>query len=607
MSTRVRRRTKKTASRHRHTRKGKGKGKGKGGALSNQANVSEVVQHHIPTTIDKNDPRPGLHLPHHVVSRISGPVSMAFLRPTPEAMDSYRPHGISLPLILLFGDQHESVEGMCSNCTCLKEEKECCFEIYDKPFLQELDAIGRAYPIDYYTEFFDLIDERSILSPPQNDMFYRFFHKTAKECHKRELRKNHRYTLSCPTRFIRWHYGDSRQMYHYAESAMIIQHFLVENSILGILTTTPHTAHTSINNVRRAVIPYIASNMRRYIKSDEQIHSLLEFHKQIVWHALSVLFSKVSDPTDLSAHIRMVIQTFSEQLASLLFQAQHASGIYKQLQKINLPAFREPSRLATILFETYMKTPDLLAHLEQCLQTTHPTNLEWAGPTIMNIFLSYEELPAPIIDTLVHPQNIQFFIEILTKTMGVIVPLSAPLLDLYTLFRMIKNPTDNVPAVLSIVYVGSRHMRNMINILTHSPFGYQMEYHTHTYPSNYLHNVEAKDPISRCISIDAKLPLVEYVNEHAQQFARNDKNYVKPYHRVIQTEWEARKRAPPPLLPFSLLPPNVAPSASAPSPAPAPSLAPPHEPERPYTPPLSFLSPSVGPPPLSLTPTNVAM
>lgn len=53
--------------------------------------------------------------------------------------------------MLLLGDKHKDVAGLCKNCTC---QDNCC-EIYNPSFLKELDKLAsKEYPIDFYTELF---------------------------------------------------------------------------------------------------------------------------------------------------------------------------------------------------------------------------------------------------------------------------------------------------------------------------------------------------------------------------------------------------------------------------------------------------------------------
>ncbi len=569
--TRKRHKKRRTQLRKRHTRKAHG------GVLSNNTNVSEIITNQIHTTIDKDDPRPGLHLPHHVVSRISGPISMAFLRPKPDKIQEYLTSNIHLPIVLLFGDNHLNASNMCANCICRAGEEKCCFEIYNKTLLHELDTIGRTYPVDYYTEMADLIDVHSIMDTPHDSIFTRFFDNTVKGCHKKELRKNATYREVCPTRFIRWHYGDSRRMYHFIESTLIVYHKLLDSGLIQILDTNPHNPYYGINSVRGGLLKYFISNMKQHIKSDSDIRLIIQCNEQIMRQVLSILFSRTIDRSNLSAYIHNALKEFSTNIVDILIQNKKVSGIYKQLQKMNIKELHDPAYLSSIFHMVYMESPDLLGHIQAVLTTLSPDYLAQLEPIITHILFSYDSMSKEVIDILVNPIYAQQMRHFLATFDNIILSLSAPFLDMYSILRAIKNPTNNIPSVLSVMFMGGSHLRNISNILSRPPFHYNIEYEYGT--MNYTY---------RCAHITSKIPLIQYINEHAEIIKNHDKNHFKIYHNTIKNEWMERKKS------ASLMPqppPNVSlssPDVSGPQPSPNVSLLP-----------VSLLPPGVsGPPPI---------
>ena len=547
--TRKRHKKRRTQLRKRHTRKAHG------GVLSNNTNVSEIITNQIHTTIDKDDPRPGLHLPHHVVSRISGPTTTAFLRPRPDRIQEYLTSNIHLPIVLLFGDTHLDPNDMCKNCTCAADEKECCFEIYNKTLLHELDTIGRTYPVDYYTESAELIDVHSVMNTRRNSIFKRFFDNTIKGCHKKELRKNAKYREVCPTRFIRWHHGDSRRMYHFIESALVLHHELLGTGLLPVLNTKPSNPYLSINNVRRALLEYILSNMREYVKTDSEISFIIQCNTEIMKFMLPILFTRTVDRSNLSAHINHTLKEFSTNVVHFLIQNKKISGIYKQLQKMNIKELHDPAYLSSIFHMVYMESPDLLKRIEEILTTIPPDYLSWLEPIVTHILFAYNTISKEAIDIILDPVHNQVITNFLLNVDYIIVSLSAPFLDMYSLLRMIKNPTNNIPSIFSVMYVGSAHLKNMVNILSHPPFHYTIEY-----------QYGDMNDSNQCTLVTSKIPLIQYINEHAEIIKNHDKNHFKIYHNTIKNEWMERKKSaslmpqPSPnvsLLPVSLLPPGV--------------------------------------------------
>ena len=160
----------------------------------------------------------GLDLPTIRLQRISGPVSMFYLKPKKEVYDAFHAQGLDLPLFLLFGDEHRSEKGMCEDCECLDE---CCKLIYDKDFLRELDTLARETPVDFYTESAPSKDDFRQSDENANILFKDFIDKTVRDCHQTRLRTFPEYIQKCPTKWIRWHYGDIRYFSSTIEGFML--------------------------------------------------------------------------------------------------------------------------------------------------------------------------------------------------------------------------------------------------------------------------------------------------------------------------------------------------------------------------------------------------
>ena len=88
---------------------------------------------------------PGLIIGNTNIQRLSGPIGFTFLRPRNDIK--------SLPLIVLFGDEHESYERNCMNCDCNRNKNGCCYTITDPNFLRILDTLADDnHPVDFYVE-----------------------------------------------------------------------------------------------------------------------------------------------------------------------------------------------------------------------------------------------------------------------------------------------------------------------------------------------------------------------------------------------------------------------------------------------------------------------
>jgi hypothetical protein len=141
----------------------------------------------------------GIVINNKLISSISGPVSMYYLKPK-----IVKNEGIDFPLIILFGDKHFSDENMCNNCTCVYNN--CCYRIDDERFLQNLDKLSsKSNPVDFYIEDFFEYNVNAFKGGIMENMISG---KMA-ECYNKVLQNEMLYD-ECPTRNIRWHYGDVR-------------------------------------------------------------------------------------------------------------------------------------------------------------------------------------------------------------------------------------------------------------------------------------------------------------------------------------------------------------------------------------------------------------
>jgi hypothetical protein len=159
------------------------------------------------------------------INKISGPVLCYYLTPDDSIYEKYRKRNIFLPLLLLFGDVHGSIRGMCKPC----DQSQDCYKIYDKELLSLLDKLSTdEHPVDFYIETF--MDDsynyiRQFVSPyskeeiiqkyptPLNKLIY----GDIEICFKRTQRETVEYEEKCPTKNIRWHYSDPRENYKFFE------------------------------------------------------------------------------------------------------------------------------------------------------------------------------------------------------------------------------------------------------------------------------------------------------------------------------------------------------------------------------------------------------
>jgi len=168
------------------------------------------------SSLRRNDGEPGLLINGTLVSSISGPVSMHILKPTKEFHESHK-----APIFILFGDQHNSDENLCTECECSVDNKSCCYEIYSDKFLLLLDEVAKRNTVYFSTEsgvaknHQEHLSEatkliKSIPQERKNILFKYPLRKLSVEqsaCYSQSPETRN----YCPTKHMIWHNADARQ------------------------------------------------------------------------------------------------------------------------------------------------------------------------------------------------------------------------------------------------------------------------------------------------------------------------------------------------------------------------------------------------------------
>lgn len=115
-----------------------------------------------------------------LINRISGPISIYYLKPDPSVFLKYN-KTVNFPIILGFGDYHYSYQNLCKNC-----KGKDCVNIYGKNFLKKIDKLASKYPIDFFTESSESSTENL---EGQGILFDYFLRKVVYPCHNTQLKK----------------------------------------------------------------------------------------------------------------------------------------------------------------------------------------------------------------------------------------------------------------------------------------------------------------------------------------------------------------------------------------------------------------------------------
>ncbi len=346
-------------------------------------------------------------------SRISGPVSMYYLKPN----DS------SLPLFLLFGDYHFSYDNMCSKCTC-DNTKTCCHTVYDTNFLTKLEKLARPQtPVDFYVEYFDDNEGGSFNSPLD-----KFREPAFQTCYKRTLKKQG----NCPAPSIRWHYSDIRlsnvknNIEYIFDSIYVFTEFcnsLNKNkSYDGMpldtwLEITDHVHNKGSRNKR--LLEMYKKNSGIDIVKKQEIHEIIDL---------------------LSGFKNKPVDEIAQDIIEFIFSYDSASSspslIYKQFKKqVKTRTFADKQFIVNMMKES------LVAKLVDYTGISDETLHKLSKFTISHNYKAVSNL-------LLH--------------------INSTFMDLYTVLRATKRIDD--PPSLCITYFGNAHVLNIVNILMNSGY-----------------------------------------------------------------------------------------------------------------------------------------
>jgi len=389
------------------------------------------------------------------MSKISGPVSMYYLKPISNDM----------PLILLFGDHHFSYDNMCptrrSSMTRYSEKEgskgnEVSFEIYSPYFLKKLDRLATpSRPIDFYVEYFDDTDNGSFGSPLD-----KFMEPAFQPCYKRTIKKGSR----CPAPNIRWHYSDIRlskmknNIEYIFDSIYVFTQFCEEVNKRGRYEGVSIETWLKISDcIHRRKIKFEDNLIQQFLEEKPEFRNKQE---NIVYHIIE--FYKKCTGIDIGKkeQMRQIIRVLasdqlSDDIVDLIFgytnTTMNQSLIYKQFMK------QDKRR---IFADKDFVTEAMRYSLETKLSEDTPSSDEDALQHLANFDIAYKNY-RDIATMLLH--------------------INSTFVDIYTILRMMKK-VDQSPA-LCIGYFGNSHVLNLANILLQTG-NYKKEYFVEEHREN---------------------------------------------------------------------------------------------------------------------------
>jgi hypothetical protein len=505
---------------------------------------------------------PGLHLTDKTIHRISGPVSMYYLKP--KSNRTFWGSGENLPLILLWGDRHRDDQEMCDNCSCSDEA--CCYPIYDREFLKELDKLAANYPVDFYTESSVDLPALSDMENPKNILFHRFLSQTTLGCHRKEERSMAQYKNSCPTENIRWHYSDPRYMAHSMELyAFLFIRIIITDDIYSMLTTLDTNLTFADNNsipksdkIQEKIVSTFIHCHTRIFAEPTRLFETQYSKKYPAYQAGLALFLDIArNVTSTNNSMKNLISLYVDSM----IKNDKYSVIYKQFIKL-LPDKMRDYLVVFFMRIIYRTSQNFISHL------TAIKNMLEQQPRIRSFFNDFFQPDYVTRKKYLSFQEItKKEVSIISATFkllsGLLFEFSIIFVELYTLFRMLKPPQGSSSPFLVMGFYGANHTRNMVSILQDiNYFNYEVVYEK----IERIKENNATPSGHRCITIDTPVYLARDLEERAQAILAHGEyqQSYKDYYSILTEERRSRGLPPPPFPALAFPSPAPIPNASAP-------------------------------------------
>ena len=390
----------------------------------------------------------GMRMGDIIVNRISGPISIYYLKPSKQVLASNLHF---FPSIVLFGDEHFSKTNVCDRCNCTKSS--CCYTITDKPFLQFIDTLASKYPIDFYTETAFLGSNIGF----KEGFMEQFTSGDFVSCYHKTLRNTS--FDKCPTKHIRWHAADSRHMDIQVELNMgvsfpdPITQKLLKKSKLKISKKYMNTSYIEpqISYIIQLLSPIIKSTLDNdtFMKS-YYISKLSKYIRQTIFTTIDKFIHFLQTAVDNS---RFDINKLTNGIFSMM--NVNNSIIYKQIAKQTFEPFKQISYWEN-LFNTTLEQNDTLKQKISTIKM--PSFIVMLQLILGTHNFTESKLNIEILN------HLSVLFEVLNSYRHLFF------LDLYMITRMLKQPDGGRRSYLSFGYFGNYHVRNIKKLLVATGF-----------------------------------------------------------------------------------------------------------------------------------------
>ena len=391
----------------------------------------------------------GMRIGDTIINRISGPISIYYLKPSKQVPVA----NLHLfPSIMLFGDEHFSKANVCERCNCNKSA--CCYTITDTPFLKCIDTLASKYPIDFYTETSFLGShygyEYGFMEKFTSGNFVSCYHKTLRN------------TIfdKCPTQYIRWHTADSRsmdiqqqQMKYDVKFPDPVTRKILKKSEIKISKKYKDTAYIEpqiayIIQLLNNIIKFTVVNdlfMKSYFNS-----KLSKYIRLTVFNTIENFLQFLQTTVDNG---RFDINKLNKNIFSMM--NINNSIIYKQIAKQTFEPFKQISYWEN-LFNITIDQNDRVKHIISSIKIP-------SSEVMLQLIVEIKNF-IELKDNRENLFHIKYFFEVLNEYRD------SFFLDLYMITRMLKQPDGGRRSYLSFGYFGNYHVRNIKKLLVATGF-----------------------------------------------------------------------------------------------------------------------------------------
>lgn len=414
---------------------------------------------------------------------LSGPISFYYFRPTRQAYDNNM--GKYLPLLVLFGDSHRSMENVCQRCTCTNKNS-CCYSLSNPEFLASLDSLSDPrHPVDFYTETYLTGTGTGFRGGVMEQMTTR----NMIPCYHRTLRGNKKNT--CPTKQIRWHAGDPRQAGTRLDSGG--RHVTIYNTI--------------VRNLRKIGTINIGKKYIRNAYIEFQLYMIIVFFEFLFEATDEIQYNQIRRDIYLLLE-NSVFQTIGNLQHFLMTMC--GEGEQFNYQQFANEFFRLCTSRNSLIYKQLIKQDGPFRDIPSWIDFyAHTINREIISLSTVGIDINYKRYESTVYmlsDLLASSFSGKPSSSFMLPFLNSVV--TAPLLELYTLARIWKQPTNGIRSSLSFCYFGNDHIKNIASILERTNLYERV--HSNEY-NNDLYNP------NRCQTFAFTLNLSEEVRRHNQR------------------------------------------------------------------------------------------